>query len=311
MKVIQTILIASLPLMACSLFSPRAIPMPTPVPAENLTLPAQTTEMPVESPTPLPAATLSAEDFTPILYRNFLSRYYEFQVIGGAQAGNWLPASAIAEQIEFEQAFDVYAPSGFAGVGKAKDYSIPLVNPRCGEAYIGTDFSLDTPYLVGVKQGWQVGYRAWRAIPVDTPVYYGAVADWLRSQGFGLPAVQINRIVLVDLENDGVDEVFINAAYFKDASGHMAEQGDYSIILMRKLVGAEVVTVPVVAELYTNPTADQVFPYTYSLVNLLDLNQDGILDLVVEADRWEVNGALIYQVAGTKVVEVLRSICTQ
>lgn len=315
MKFKRTILLVPLFLLACSLVTPRAFPPPTSFPFVTVTSPSTTvevpTESPVEAPTSPPAVTLSAADFTPILYRNYFSRYYEFQVIGGVQAGSWLPASAVADQVGFDQAFDLYAPSGFAGVATTEDYGVPLDNPRCGDTFIGTDFSQDLPNLIAVKQGWNVGYRPWREIPVDTPVYYAAVADWLASQGLTLPYVQINRIVLVDLERDGVDEVIISAAYFNDASGHMAEQGDYSIVLMRKLVGADVVTIPVAADLYTNPEPEQVFPFTYTLANLLDLNQDGVLDLIVEVSRWEGDGVIIYDVEGTLVSEAIRAVCFQ
>jgi hypothetical protein len=311
MKRVRMILLSSIFLLACSLVSPLALPSPTAIPPAALTIPPQPAETPTETPANLPAVTLSAGDFTPILFRRYLSRYYEFQVIGGVQAGNWLPAGAVADTVRFEQAFDLYAPAGFAGTAVTKDYGIPLFISRCGETFIGSDFSTDIPNLIGVAQGWDVTHRPWLETAVDTPVYYAAVADWLVSQGFTLPYVQISRILRVDLEGDGVDEVFISAAYFNDESGHMAEQGDYSIILMRKLVGSEVVTVPVVAELYTSPTAELAFPFTYSLASLLDLNRDGNLELIVEVTRWEGSGVILYQVDGTNVIEALRAVCTQ
>ena len=310
MKLVGTILMVSVFLLSCSLFSSLALPTPTVIFPTIVTDPTQPAETPAETPTNLPSVTLSASDFTPILYRDHFSRYNEFQVIGGVQDGNWLPASVVADQVGFEQAFDLYA-NGYAGVAITKDYGTPLSNPPCEETYIGSDFSTYIPNLVGVAQGWDVTHRPWQETAVDTPVYYAAVADWLVSQGFTLPYVQISRILRVDLEGDGVEEVFISAAYFKDESGHMAEQGDYSIILMRKLIGSEVVTVPVVAELYISPTAELAFPFTYSLASLLDLNQDGNLELIVEVTRWEGSGVILYQVDGTNVIEALRAVCTQ
>ncbi len=310
MKLVGTILMVSVFLLSCSLFSPLALPTPTAIFPTIVMDPTQPAETPAETPTNLPSVTLSAADFTPILYRDNFSGYNEFQVIGGVQDGNWLPANVVADQVGFEQAFDLYA-NGYAGVAITKDNGAPVFNSRCGETYIGSDFSTYIPNLIGVAQDWEVTYRPWGGTALDSPVYYAAVADWLVSQGFTLPYVQISRILRVDLEGDGVDEVFISAAYFNDESGHMAEQGDYSIILMRKLVGSEVVTVPVVAELYTSPTAELVFPFTYSLASLLDLNQDGNLELIVEVTRWEGSGVILYQVDGTNVIEALRAVCAQ
>lgn len=246
-------------------------------------------------------------NFSPILYRRHLSRYYEFQVIGGVQDGNWLAADAVTDKIQFEQTFDLYALTGFAGRAVTKDYGVPLFNPRCGEMYIGSDFSTDIPNLIGLIQGWDVTYRPWQEIPVDMPVYRQAVADWL---GISPPEVRVTRILRVDIDGDDVDEVFISAAHFEDESGHMTEQGDYSIILMRKVDGNEVLTVPVVADVYTSQSAELTFPFTYSLAGLLDLNRDGNLELIVEVARWEGGGVAIYQVDGMNVVQALSSFCS-
>jgi hypothetical protein len=310
MKFVRAILLLSVSLLACSLVSPRLLPEPTATPPAIVTVPSLPTPTLAETPTIQPSATLSAEDFTPILYRDNFSRYNEFRVIGGVQNGEWLAADVVADNVGFEQAFDLYA-NGYAGVAVTKDYGIPLSNPRCGERYIGSDFSTYVPNVIGVAQGWDVTHRLWEDIAVDTPVYYGAVTGWLFSQGITLPNVQITRILRVDLEGDGVDEVFISATHFEDESGHMAGEGDYSIILMRKIVGSEVSTVPVVADLYTAQTAELNFPYTYSIAGLLDLNRDGTMELVVGLTRWEGDGVAIYEIDGPNVTQVLSAICVQ
>ena len=40
-----------------------------------------------------------------------------------------------------------------------------------------------------------------------------------------------------------------------------------------------------------------------------DLNQDGVLEVVVEFERWEGFGASVYEVDGETVEEVLGSTC--
>lgn len=318
MKLVRTLLMVSLFLMACSLFSPLpptpilSLPSPGPTvpPLQAETVPSLPTITPNSIPATSPAVTLSAADFTPILYRDNFSRFNEFRVIGGVQDGVWLPAEVVADQVQYEQAYQLYA-NGYAGVAITKDNGAPPSHPSCAERSIGSDFSTYVPHVIGVKQGWNVTYRPWRDIAVTTPVYYRAVADWLLSQGFTLPVVEISRILLVDLEGDGVDEVLISASHFEDESGHMAEQGDYAVVLMRKLVGANVVTVPMVADIYTSPTAEQVFPFTYLLAGLLDLNRDGILELLVEVTRWEGGGVMIYEIDGTNVTQALSAVCVQ
>ena len=119
MRPVFTILIATAGLLACALFSPRAHPTPPAIPEATLTAPAISAEAPTATPVVVPPVTLSAADFTPILYRDHFSRYNEFWVIGGIQEGTWLPAEVVAGEVKFEQAFDLYA-NGYAGMAVTK-----------------------------------------------------------------------------------------------------------------------------------------------------------------------------------------------
>jgi hypothetical protein len=117
----------------------------------------------------------------------------------------------------------------------------------------------------------------------------------------------------VDLEGDGVNEVLLSASYFKEKSfSFYTETGDYSVVLMRKVTGNTVVTVPLVKEYYvsTDPELEMSYPNTYTLAEAVDLNGDGTLEVVVDVRRWEGWGAIVYRVDGQNVREVLRAICS-
>jgi hypothetical protein len=71
---------------------------------------------------------------------------------------------------------------------------------------------------------------------------------------------------------------------------------------MRKVVGNEAVTLPIVSDVYDSQ--EIAFPNAYLPSNFIDLNQDGILELVVDVQRWEADGAAVYQVNGQQIIRV-------
>jgi hypothetical protein len=292
-------------LMACAVLAG-----PTPLPEIPFpTRPVVSTE-PAEPPTPvgtLAPTFMPGSAFSPILFRLEGDFGPGFALLGGAQTGTWISPESAAGQITRRQFFDFYSPLGKAGRAGG-DLSVAETPPSCAGYSVKTDLAGFTDNLIGVAEGWPVLTRPEKEFPVNTLVYRQALSDWLVGQGLDQPVIQISRIVRVDLEGDGVDEVFIVASHFKDQSGHLAEDGDYSLVLMRK-VTTSVITSPLAADLYRSKEPELVFPKTYELINLMDLNRDGNLEAIVTVRFWEGFGAQVYEIKGTKPAEVLKYKC--
>ncbi|PKN95473.1 MAG: hypothetical protein CVU44_01960 [Chloroflexi bacterium HGW-Chloroflexi-6] len=293
--------------------------------AETIPLASQTpflfaSETPILfTPTPrlVVSPTATASDapvplsFSPILFRQGApDRYYSFQILGGYLNGIWLDNEATFARMAFDQPYDLYTPDGYLGQFSPYDSASVAGPPWHGTYYVGSDFSESHPLLFGFSQGWKVTSRPMQDLSPDSAVYQQAVREWLNSQGLAQPVVQVSRIVRTDLEGDGTDEVFITASYFKTPNplSPLVELGDYSVILMRKVRGNTVVTLPLAADVYHNAQAEPGYPLTYELLTLLDLNQDGVLEVVLYATRWEGHGVIIYEVKGESIIEVIREI---
>jgi hypothetical protein len=242
--------------------------------------------------------------FSPIIFKPQGGRV-SFMLLGGMQPGGWSDADRAAARMTGDERYTLYTPAGLAG---GIDGALPVQDRICKSYSISLDSSVMDGSLVGVTGNWAVTPRLAQELPVDTAVYLQTVAEWLTDQAPSQPIPVISRIWRVDVEGDGTDETFISASRFAEPSGHNVEPRDYSVILMRKVVGDSVVTVPLVGEYY-NEYAENRFPMSYSLEFIGDLNGDGRLEVVVGIKRWEGEGAIVYEIDGIKTFQVLKVIC--
>lgn len=277
----------------------------TATPSPQAEIPLVPTNKPILESVSLPAPTVPAvmpPDFSPILYGKKYDANMFFIVLGAVQGNTWLAPKQAVAQFGGEWDYDVhtFAQRSFP----VRGYN-PTLSPPSRSYFIGTDTNFDEFGMVGVLHAWPVRQGNVQELSPDIDEYKQVVADWLKSEGVSAAQPGVVHIFRVDLEADGVDEIFISATLL-DESQHYTRAGDHSLILMRKVVGNEAVTLPIVSAIYHSQDAEITYPATYSLGNFIDLNRDGILEVVVELERWEGFGAIVFQVDGQEVVERLR-----
>ncbi|HMJ06205.1 MAG TPA: hypothetical protein VK474_08100, partial [Chthoniobacterales bacterium] len=74
--------------------------------------------------------------------------------------------------------------------------------------------------LMAIAASWNPLPRVPREADVTQAVYITAVREFLGAHGLKAPEVKVTRIVRIDLDGDGEDEVLINATnYGKDVEG--------------------------------------------------------------------------------------------
>jgi hypothetical protein len=146
-------------------------------------------------------------------------------------------------------------------------------------------------------------------IPTNNEIYLQALAAWLVEQAPSQPIPVIKKIWRVDVEGNGTDEVFINATRFAESTGHNVEPRDYSVVLMRTVIGSDVVTVKLVGDYYSEAITNR-FPLTYTLEFIGDLNADGQMEVVVSVSRWEGTGVMVFEIDGEEVQLVLSVMCS-
>lgn len=229
-------------------------------------------------------------------------------LLGGSQGGKWLTPAATNQKLKGGERYRVYNPVGLLRTVTGNKPTAIEAPPYC-EGVL--DIDLTPEQTVGTHFAWggtaNPMPRKTTILPNTSQVYRKAIADILISRGIKNPDVRLKRVVQVDLEGDGVNEVLINATRM-EANDAGLVAGNYSLVVLRKVINGKVETIRVVADYY--PNAEPYFSLTdYSLVGIADLNGDGKMELVVYSSFWEADGATVYTVAGRVVARVLGGGC--
>lgn len=260
------------------------------------TLPSPTSAPVMEKPT----------GFSPVLYGGKVYDTTFFLLLGGVNRETWLAPDMSVARFSGEVTYSLHSLTQEAKYfvwGKTPEFS-----PTCKVYSVRTDATLDEPGFVGVVDGWDITKRPVTELADGEGFYQQAVVDWLEAEGITEPQVDSFQVYRVDIEGDGVDEVFISAEHLDD-SQHTTKAGDYSIVLLRQVLGNETVTRLVVGDVYRSQKPEITYPRTYSLTNFIDLNQDGRLEAVVEIQKWEGFGARVFQIDGEDVIQTLSAEC--
>jgi hypothetical protein len=261
-----------------------------------MALPAEGTQEVIEKPV----------GFSPVLYGGKAYESEFFFLLGGASPDGWISPEESVSRFSGEVTYSLSSMTQ-----EAKYFlwgQSPQSSPTCKAYTVRTDAGLNEAGFVGVVDGWAITKRPVDELSPESDVYRQSLINWLTEQGVSNPQLDVIHIYRVDLEGDGSDEIFIGATHL-DASQHTTKAGDYSIVLMRKVSGNDVATKLVVGDVYRSKELEITYPNTYSLANFIDLNQDGVLEVMVESSHWEGFGASLYEVHGESVAQVLSATC--
>ena len=256
------------------------------------------------SPTDTPTAVVLPSNFSPILLGKKYDSNMFFVMLGGVQDGQWISVDQAVANIAGAAEYDVYAFA--SGPQQAYGYA-PQRSMPSGGYFLSTDSAMNETGMIGVVRGWQVAHRVAEELPSDNEMYQQIMIDWLSEAGIDDPQLGTMHIYRIDLEGDGTDEIFISDTRVEGLHGVVA--GDHSVILLRKVIANGVVTIPILADLYAAIGYGNPFPCSYSIANFVDLNQDGVLEVMAAYDRWEGFGASVYEVQGETVQQVLGTTC--
>jgi hypothetical protein len=231
-------------------------------------------------------------------------------LLGGVdENGKWVKAEQViptlAEQTEFVIAGFKGVEEGGITVGAKLESS-----EVCGPEYQSFEFDLLVPDGAGVGTAakWNPVPRVPKEIPATNKEYEKIVGEFLKANGIAKSPVKITQIYRVDLDGDGTEEVVLSATYYKKGIMESQSVGDYSFVLLRKIVGGKARNILVWGEFITK-NEELSPPNTYRISALADLNGDGRMEIVADSSYYEGASQTVFEIQNDKAVGVLEIGC--
>jgi hypothetical protein len=155
----------------------------------------------------------------------------------------------------------------------------------------------------------------WTLIPypveeIDDDGTYAAIAtELLAERGLDVAKPVMKQVLQVDLEGDGVDEI-VAVAEDTTLEGLTAEDGDYSIAFMRRIVDGEVRTSILDESVIVDPDPElPPYWFWYTVGAVADLNGDAIMEIVLSLNYYEGIGVGVWELSGDGPVHRIRTDC--
>lgn len=230
-------------------------------------------------------------------------------ILGASRGGKWIAAEKTHALLKKGDKYRFYTLKGY---DRTATGSKPELSEASGQAYyIRFPATKQDPAEDGIGLGgaWNPMPRLSRAESVGQKVYLDAVAAVLNTKGLVGVKPNITKILRVDLFGKGQDAVLIEAASpnYKLSTGFEndpPEPNTYSCVILRMVVGGKLTTTVMGGAFYTR-TGGTGPVEKYNIENILDLNGDGVMEIVVRSHYYEGGGSAVFEVKSGTPKQVL------
>jgi hypothetical protein len=212
-------------------------------------------------------------------------------LLGGLRGGEWLDAQAATAALGGGERYRIVTAA--AEVATATGEAPVSADVPCPDTQV-VALAPEPPAeaLIALGGDWDPFPRRTMIEPADSPELRDAVTRILSDAGIAAPEVRVTAALRVDIDGDGAEEVLATASRLAEPRYSIAA-GDYSLALLLR-EGAP----PLVLAAETHlEAAEFAAPLEYRIGGVMDLNGDGVLDVVIEWEYYEGAGTLVFDLS--------------
>ncbi len=229
---------------------------------------------------------------------------------GATRNGKWIKAEKAAKSISDGAVYRVYSLT--EQLGEAMGSKPAPLEDVCMETMNVSLSPKPKAGVIALAAPWNALPRKPRIADPTQQVYIDAVRDFLEKRGIKDPKVKIKRILRVDLDGDGEDEVLLSATNYLSAEEEevpaSSPEGSYSVVLLRRVVAGKLKTQVIAGEVHADAKHFNA-PNWYDVAAVLDLDGDGKLEVVVHSHYYEGGATTIYRCEPAKITPLLEVAC--
>jgi hypothetical protein len=225
-------------------------------------------------------------------------------LLGGVQDGKWISAEQIFLKVKDESQFILISPKGTENMGLAVGRKSQF--STCSDLP-DIEIGKKSAIAIGAEAKWNPLPRLSNKIPFTDKNIQKIALDFLKSRKIVAAKVEIGQSFEVDIDGDGSMETLIAADYYENTDSlETRSVGDYSFVLLRKMVNGQPQNILIDGEFFTKANLSGSTDVR-SISLIADLNGDGIMEIILTVDHQEGFWNRIYQLnqnQSTKVLEV-------
>ena len=226
-------------------------------------------------------------------------------LLGGKLGEQWLKPGEMAGMLGGGETYRLYSMTRFIGTAtgskpeKIREPGLPEFIVQMNPA------PAPRKEMIAIGGQWNALPRVPRLAGTDQEIYKEVVADFLKKKGVKNSKVKLTQVIRIDLDGDGVEEVLVTAdTYDEQLTRNLQKKGSYSLVLLRKVINGKVETL-VIEEDYFPSTREYGVPHRHWVGAVLDVDGDGVMEIVLHFRWYEGVGTSIHKIEGDKVTRVL------